>query len=48
MKPKGDISKAAPARKGKPKTAAALRDLPAKKNPRGGNGQAREESIKIG
>jgi hypothetical protein len=48
MKPKSNKSNAAPAKKGKPTTASALRDLPAKKDPRGGpgSGQAKEENYK--
>jgi len=46
MNAKSDKSNAAPAKKGNPKTAAALRDLPAKKNPRGGSGQAKEAARK--
>jgi hypothetical protein len=43
MKAKTKTSNAAASKKSKPKTAAALRDLPARKNPRAGAGNSKIE-----
>lgn len=46
MKSKSKKTSAAASKKAKPKTAAALRDLPARKNPRGGGMSLKEKHEK--